>query len=480
MKTNTRRQPPKKYTHGGCRAANISAVAELRRSVYGCFLWEDSFYEGGIYIGKRISDLVSQINDPKDAAAIAYEARNTHHLRHVPLLIVCAMAERGDCGDIVRKLLPGVIQRLDEVTELVAIWWKDGKRPLPASFKRGLAKALENFSEYQFKKYGSKKSEVTLRDVFRLIHPKPKSGMAATYQAVAKGTLEPADTWEVALSRGDDKCETFSRLLRENGLGYLALLRNLRNMVNAGVSVPLIADALRARRGAEKVLPFRYVSAARACPQLEPLIDEALCASIGEQSPLPGKTIVLVDVSHSMDAPLSGRSDMTRVDAACALASVINAEDLRVFSFSDKVIEVPPRRGMAGVDAVSKSQPHQWTHLASALAEINKIPHDRLIVITDEQCTQEAIPHPIAQLAYMINVGTYQNGVGYRNGWTHIDGFSDGVIRFIHASEGRDANATSAGPGRGREAADGTPQGQDPGVLDAEPGAKPSWPPREG
>jgi hypothetical protein len=226
-------------------------------------------------------------------------------------------------------------------------------------------------------------------------------------------------------------------LIRENNLGYLALLRNLRGMTEVGVDETLIKEALLARKGAQRVLPFRYVAAARACPRLEPTIDQALSEAISELPVFSGKTAILVDVSGSMDVPLSQRSDLKRIDAAAALASLVHG-DVRMFSFSNQVVEVPPRRGMAGVDALVRSQPHGGTALAAAVAALNQqVPHDRLIVITDEQATDGRVPEPVASKAYMINVASYKNGVGYGR-WRHIDGFSEGVLKWIHEVE-RDA-----------------------------------------
>ena len=104
-------------------------------------------------------------------------------------------------------------------------------------------------------------------------------------------------------------------------------------MTEAGVDVTLVRSAILARRGAEKVLPFRYVAAARACPQMEPFLDQAMQSCIAEMSVLRGETAVLVDVSGSMDEKISGKSDLTRMDAAAALASMINGS-VRIFTFS--------------------------------------------------------------------------------------------------------------------------------------------------
>jgi hypothetical protein len=216
---------------------------------------------------------------------------------------------------------------------------------------------------------------------------------------------------------------------------HFAILRNLRNISEAGVSAAHIAKINAALRhpswahGARRILPFRYVAAARAAPMFEPAIDVAMQAAIQALPALPGRTIVLVDVSISMDAKLSIKSDLRRVDAAAALAAIVNAEDLRVFSFSNHPVEVPARRGMAGVDAVIKSQHHSGTDLGAAVRHVNKLPHDRLIVVTDEQ-SQTRVPDPVAKRAYMVNVASNRHGIGYGR-WTHIDGFSESVLRFI-------------------------------------------------
>jgi hypothetical protein len=302
--------------------------------------------------------------------------------------------------------------------------------------RRGLAKAFAKFSEYQLSKYAGKKSGVTLRDVMFICHPKPTSDdQARVFMQIANGTLPPPETWEVLLSAGGDKKSTFESLIREGKLGYLALLRNLRNMMTAGCDLTLVREAIVARKGADKVLPFRYIAAARAVPSLEPVLDEAMMASASSMPQLSGQTIVLVDVSASMHAKLSSRGEMSRLDAAAGLASIINAEDLRVFSFSNRYVEVPPRKGMSGIDAISSSQENSGTYLGAAVTHVNTIPHDRLIVITDEQ-SSDYVPPPVCRLAYMINVANFSKGVGYRGGWTHIDGFSEHVLKFIAESEG--------------------------------------------
>lgn len=441
MRLNTASAIPRIRTYEGAPAKHISAEQQLRRSVLSCLLWENEFYEDSKSIADRITESAAACN-AETVSALAVEARNVHGLRHAPLMLLLDLIRRGGAG--VADAIAQTIRRPDEMGELLALYWRAGRKPLSKQMKSGLACAFGKFSEYQLAKY-DRDGPIKLRDVMFLSHPKPKDAdQEALFKRVAERTLAAPDTWEVGLSTGGDKKDTFERLLREGNLGYLALLRNLRNMVEAGCDMELVKSAIVARKGADLVFPFRYVAAARACPQLEPAIDQALCEAVASGPRLGGKTVVLVDVSASMDDRLSARSDLTRMDAAAALASVINA-DLRVFSFSAGNagwnrqstiainVEVPPRRGMAGIDAVIRSQDHGGTLLGQAVREANAIPHDRLIVITDEQ-SHDPVPDPVARRAYMINVASNRNGVGYGR-WTHIDGFSEAVIRYITAIE---------------------------------------------
>lgn len=227
----------------------------------------------------------------------------------------------------------------------------------------------------------------------------------------------------------------FERLLRDGGLGYMALLRNLRNMHLAEVNPALVFDSLVDGAKKSRALPFRYVAAARAVPAWEPHIDQAMQIAMSTMERLPGSTVVLVDVSGSMDDKLSAKSDLTRLDAASALAVLIRGicADVRVFTFSHDVAEVPPRMGMALIDAITTSQHHGGTFLGGAIETLRKsVTCDRLIVVTDEQ-TADHVGRPIGR-GYIINVATNKNGVGYGD-WIKISGWSEASVQYIAALE---------------------------------------------
>ena len=426
MRINTPISYAVKTHEGGSAVTHLSSIQKLRRSVLSTLLWEKQFYENGISIADQIESLADQVTI-EQLADLTIEARSQFNLRHTPLLLLRSLVKRTG-SNLISKTITATIQRPDELTEFLSLYWQKGKRPLSKQIKIGLAAAFGKFDEYALAKY-NRDGAIKLRDVLFMVHAKPQDdAQAALWKRLADKTLTTPDTWEVALSSGADKKEAFTRLLQEEKLGYLALLRNLRNMMAAGVDERLVREAILARKGAKRVLPFRYIAAARACPQMEPALDQALLASIAELPILQGKTIVLVDVSGSMNVPLSNKSDLTRMDAGCALASILPG-DVRMFSFSDRLVEVPPRRGMAGIDALRTSQQWHGTYLGKAVTQINQLPHDRLIVITDEQ-SHDTVPSPTASRAYMINVASSQHGVGY-GAWTHMDGFSESVLRWI-------------------------------------------------
>lgn len=434
-KLNVATRPLPNRTHEGAPAPAIDAEAQLRRSVLSCLLWESEFYEDGESIADRIREFAHRVH-PETLAALAVEARSQFNLRHAPLLLARELCRHPDAtGAMIGDTVADVIQRADELAEFVAIYWKDGRQPLSAQAKKGLARAFTKFDAYRLAKY-DRPGHIRLRDVLFLSHAKPETDeQAATWAKLIDGTLESPDTWEVALSGGADKRETFERLIREGQLGYLALLRNLRNMEQAGVDESLVVDAILARKGARRILPFRFVAAARAAMRFEVALDEAMQAALGDFERLEGTTAVLVDVSGSMGWALSGRSQLNRMDAASALATFVTgvADRARVFTFSNQVVEVPPRHGMALIDAIKGSQPYGGTYLGRAVALVNEqVPHDRLIVVTDEQ-SHDRVPGPKGR-GYLINVASARNGVGY-GPWVHIDGFSEQVIRFVQEYE---------------------------------------------
>lgn len=443
------------YTHEGGKAVKITPILELRRSVLSTMLWDETFYESGQEIAARIQSLVSKVPAAK-VAQLAYEARTKGKLRHVPLWLARSMAPLPTHREYVADVLSSVIQRPDELTEFLSIYWKDKKQPLSAQVKKGLGKAFTKFDEYQLAKY-NRDSVVKLRDVLFLTHAKPvdkeqeqlwkkliggycskcwerQDKHKGKKHEFVEAKLKTPDTWEVALSasQGENKKDTWETLLKTNKLGALALLRNLRNFKETGVDEKLIRKAL-AEMSVERVLPYRFITAAKYAPNLEPELEQAMYKCIESKTKLGGKTVLLIDVSGSMNDKVSSKSDSTRLDCANGLAILARElfSDVEVYTFSERVAQVPSRRGFALRDAINSSQPHSGTYLGRALADINaRVKYDRIIVFTDEQSADTSTPPQKNSQGYVVNVAANKNGVGY-GAWNHIDGFSEAILDYI-------------------------------------------------
>lgn len=415
------------HTHEGAPAKRIDAVSQLERSVMACLLWEDTFYEDGKSIADRITELCKQV--PVDELArIAIQAKQDMRLRHTPLLLAYNLTLTKAGLKLFASVAEKVIIRADDLTEFMAIYWREKKHPIAKQVKKALGESFRRFDEYQLQKYNGGQKAVKLKDVIKLVRPKPADeAQAALWKRLVKDELATPDTWEVAISATKDKLAEWSRLINDGKLGGFAMLRNLRNMREAGVPPALIKAGIEGIN-AGRLLPINFITAARHNPQFEPELESKFfdCFTGVLHA---GSTVILVDVSGSMDDPLAGRSELRRLDVACSLAMIAREifHDVRIFTFSNNLVEVPARRGFALRDAIVGSQQHGGTALGAAVHSLVAIaPTDRLIVITDEQ-SRDSVPD---MKGYMINVATNKHGVGYGK-WLHIDGWSDKVLDYI-------------------------------------------------
>lgn len=437
----------------GAFAAVQGAEALLRRAVLSCLLWENTFYADGKVIADNIKELIPQV-DPVAVANLAIEARTKQKLRHVPLFIAREMARIPTHKHLVGKLLPQIILRADELSEFVAIYWKDGRQPLSKQVKLGLAEAFSRFDAYRFAKY-NRDNAIKLRDVMFLVKPKPPQGKEELYRQLADDALPTPDTWEVALSTGQDKKAAWERLITERKLGALAFIRNLRNMETAKVSRTVIA------KGFEQVdpawlLPLNCLAAAKVAPQWEREIETLMlkCLALGQK--LPGWTVLVVDVSGSMTRPVSNKSDLSRLDAACAMAMLSAEVCERVTIYATAGSDsarthntalVIPRRGFALTEKIydaGRALGGGGIFTRQCLEFIRKdvgeeVPN-RIIVFSDSQdCDHpyRRVPSPFGISNYIVDVSAESRGINYAGVWTaEVSGWSEHFLAFIAAHEG--------------------------------------------
>jgi len=417
-------------THEGGRAcAHQKPLEELERAVSTCLLFESTFYESGNDLAARIASLCLQVT-PADVSVLAIKARTELKLRHVPLFL-CVQLLKMKAGALAGRTIEAVVQRPDEMGELIALYRKEKRVPLAAQLKKGLAAAFGKFSAYQLAKW-DKDAAVKIKDVMFMVHPKPKDAdQAAVWKLLVDGTLAAPDTWEVALSAGSDKQGTWERLLREKKLGYMALLMNLRNMTEAQVDPSLVETALRDGAAQSKALPFRFVSAYKHAPQYAQALSDAMELAVSGE--LLGKTALILDVSASMNATISNKGTLMRYEAAGALAVLVRglSKSCRIFTYAGDCEEVPNLKGL-GLIATIQKRVGGGTNTEQAVQRVNSLcpDLDRMILLTDEQA-HDGLCKSVAKHVYLINVAPYKPALDTSGHWVRINGWSERIIDWI-------------------------------------------------
>jgi hypothetical protein len=401
---------------------------------------EDTFYESGRQRDDRFSALVQQAtrDDPEWTARLIRWLRSEANMRSASIVAAAEYAKAGGPGP--RQVVASALQRADEPGEFVAYWHAKYGRTLAGGKQRGLADAVTRlFTERAALKYDGASNAYRLGDVVELVHPTasapwqddlfrhlidrrhdrpspriterlPLVAARAAAEAVPPAErrahlseLTPAQragflrdagaTWEWLSGWLQGPMDALAWEAVIPSMGYMALLRNLRNFDEQGVSDAVAAQVAArladpAEVAASRQFPLRFLSAYRAAPSLRwswPL-EQAVQHSLANVPALPGRTLVLVDLSGSMWSPLSTRSQAQRWEAAAlfgfALGLRAESADVVVYGSSHERVPLVPAgsllssiaglRGMGGTDTFGT--------LAATYAG-----HDRVVILTDEQ-----------------------------------------------------------------------------------------------
>lgn len=457
IKKSTRFDTERLAGGSGALVAKQNNTALLKRAVLANLLWEDIAYMDGESVADEIKRLIP-LCPAEDVYDIALAARTEQKLRHTPLFLASEMCKYPEHKLFVSDLLPRIITRADMLADFLAIYWKEGKKPIANQAKKGLAEAFHNFNEYKFAKY-DRESEIKLRDVLFLVHPKPNNAdEEALFKKIAERNLRTPDTWEVALSAEGNKKETWVRLIEEGKIGGLAMLRNISNMMKASVPIKVIEEGLNSIQSS-MLLPFDFLKAFKQNPQFRRQIEDAMLSSYEHLPKLPGRTLFILDCSGSMTANLSYRSQLTRLDAAKAMAMLaINqcedyelvctaGNDSRKKKGAHTIINYPSRgfdllrqiddtSHLIGGGGIFTRQCLEWCKSKYAAGE----PFERIIVFSDSQdCDypEKRVPKPFGKYNYICDVSSELKGVDYKGIWTaEISSFSAHFLTYIAAMEG--------------------------------------------
>lgn len=382
----------KVINHEGEESFTITPQVELYTTVATSGL-SDTFYEKSDARLFRIQSLIAK-NDPEFVAKLAIYARNEMYLRSIPIVLAVELAKLNAGNTVVSNTVKGVVKRADEIAELLAYYQLSNQRSgtkklnkLSKQVQKGLAISFNNFDEYQFAKY-NRNTEVTLRDALFLVHPKAKNeDQQLIFNKLAKGALTTPYTWETELSalgqvnfKNDTERKlaiknTWESLIDSNRLGYMALLRNLRNIIDANVSASHIDHVCAILSDKETVLrakqlPFRFLSAYRELKEMNSIhislilnaLEDAISASISNLKGFASETRVLVacDVSGSMQNPVSPKSKILMYDIGLVLGMLLHSMCRRVITgmFGDtwKIINVPTKCVLNNVNEFYKRE----------------------------------------------------------------------------------------------------------------------------
>ncbi|MFT3682321.1 MAG: TROVE domain-containing protein [Ferruginibacter sp.] len=346
----------------------------------------DQFYEKGAGKLQRIRALIEK-NDAAFVAKLAVYAREQMYLRSIPLVLAVELAKKESGNPVVGKLANRVVQRADEITEMLAYYAMANERTevkklnkLSKQLQKGLAAAFNKFDEYQFAKY-NRDAAVKLKDALFLVHPKAKDeAQQALFDKIVKDELQVPYTWEVELSAvGQQKYDSvelrqaafrakWEELIFSNKLGYMATMRNLRNILEAEVSAvalnkvcAYIADEKAVANS--KQLPFRFLAAYRELKELKngrvsKVMDALEQAVLYSAANIAGyneatKVVIAADVSGSMQRAISAKSKVLNYDIGLMLAMLLKnrCENAITGMFGDtwKVINVPNNNILANV-----------------------------------------------------------------------------------------------------------------------------------
>lgn len=372
--------------HAGAAAYTLTPEMELYSAVVTASL-QDQFYEKSTEKLERLRTLIAK-NDPGFVARLAVYTRERMYLRSVPTVLTVELAKVHKGDNLVGKLTGRVIQRADEITEILAYYAVANERKetkklnhLSKQLQKGLAVAFNKFDEYQFAKY-NRKTDITLKDALFIVHPKAKDdAQQALFNKIVEDNLDTPYTWETALSAAGQakydseyaKKEAFkwvwTELIESGKLGYMAALRNVRNMLDYNVDTQYLKKVFQMLADKKAVmnakqLPFRYLSAYREIKnirhgyitELKRALEKALQTSVAHLKGFDEytKVVIACDVSGSMQQPISAKSTVLLYDIGLLLAMLLQHKCKHVvtgmFGDSWKTVSMSPDNILGNID----------------------------------------------------------------------------------------------------------------------------------
>lgn len=407
---------------------------------------EDNFYESGKDRDERFVNLVHKVavNDPDWIARFIPYLRGTMNMRSASIVMaaeaVYALLGKELPENVsLRSMIDSAIVRADEPAEMLAYWKSRYTGTVPKPVKRGVADATRRlYNEFSALKYDGSSREFRMADVIDLTRPAPiDDRQSALFRwlldrrhnrdDIKVDGLKVIEAWGSLQSIPQEARRQF---LAENGpealkkagvtwemlsgwiggeltadvwesvipnMGYMAILRNLRNFEKAGISKATQKYVIEKLTNPEEVaksrqFPFRFLSAYKNTNSVtySAAIEEALELSTQNIPALNGPTLVLVDLSGSMfGMGISGRSSMypAHIGALFGAALAARTNDVTLVGYGTTSQEIKVPKGTSVLKLTEGVSNLGVGHGTETFAAIKKhyAGHARVVIFTDQQ-----------------------------------------------------------------------------------------------
>jgi len=446
----------------GHAAYSMKDKDRLVTQVLTTFFGEPKFYGDNSNEIIETAKLIAA-NDPAFIARLAVFARREFNMRSVSHVLTAILSHEVKGKAEIRRMIPAVVVRADDMTEILSAYLSLYGKPVPNALKKGINDAIIRFDEYALSKYKGEKNTLKMRDILRICHPTPKNAEQSEMwkRCIAK-ELNKAFTWETELSACGNNKETWEKLIDSDKVGYMALLRNLRNIINAAPDniakvYETLSDSDQIRKSRQ--LPFRYLSAYKELQDVSgttskvfDVLETAIDTSVENIQKIPGKTGIVVDVSGSMRSQVSRRSKMTCAEIGLLLGVVaVRICEESVFLTFDTSLYKPPVSTVGGILTQVQNIPVQGggTQMELPFKHLTKekINVDRIILLSDNQVNC-GDAKPIQSLANEyrreVNPDCWVHGIDLQGYGTQqfiggrtniIAGWSEKLLDFIKIAE---------------------------------------------
>ena len=449
----------------GAVAYKMTDKDKLISQVLTSFFNEAKFYGDN---SKALVETATKVasKDPRFVANLAIYARKEFHLRSVAHVLTCIIANVTDSKKYTRQVMNYVVERADDLTEILACYLDMYGKPIPNSLKKGLADNLAKFNEFQISKYNGGNKTVKFKDILQLTHAKPKNDkQSELFKKILEDNLETATRWETELSANGNNEESWESLIENNQLGYMAALRNLRNIINANPkNIDKVYEKLANKDEVlkSKQLPFRFYSAWKEIHDLPnttnkvlDVLNDAIEYSVENIEKIPGKTAICIDCSGSMGSPISSKSDMHCYEIASLLGAMANkiCDEAIIYTFSNTAKKLTlSSRGSILENAKSIGYAMGGTNIAAPIDQMyyDNVIVDRIIILSDNEAnhqftniyyTAESVAQEYRQKigkdiwVHAIDLMGYGTQQFYGSRTNLIAGWSEKILSFINLAE---------------------------------------------